>query len=158
MLRLTGTCDNLLIFVIFAVLIFYGLTVAGTFILLRRRPNAERPYGAFGYPVVPALYILAAAAIAADLLILKPAHTLPGLGIILLGAPVYFWWRRMKGRSQSASAHVEHRRGRTGGTATDDQSRRGFLRAFGLVPVARVRRRGAGCSRTAEGAARLTSG
>ena len=50
----------------------------------------------FGYPVVPALYILAAAAIAVDLLILKPAYTWPGLGIVLLGVPVYFAWTRMR--------------------------------------------------------------
>ena len=98
LLCLTGTYGNLLDFVIFAVLIFYGLTVAGLFILRRRRPDAERPYRAFGYPVVPALYILAAAAIAVDLLILKPTYTWPGLGIVLLGVPVYFAWTRMRRR------------------------------------------------------------
>jgi len=96
LLCLTGTYGNLLDYVIFAVLIFYGLTVAGLFILRRKRPDAERPYRAFGYPVVPALYILAAAAIAVDLLIPKPTYTWPGLGIVLLGVPVYFAWTRMR--------------------------------------------------------------
>ena len=87
-------------------LIFYILTVAGLFILRRTRPDAERPYRAFGYPVVPALYILAAAAVAVDLLILKPTYTWPGLGLVLLGVPVYFAWTRVvrKGTGGSAQA------------------------------------------------------
>ena len=102
LLCLTGTYGNLLDYVIFAVLIFYGLTVAGIFILRRTRPDAERPYRAFGYPVVPALYVLAATAIAVDLLILKPAYTWPGLGIVLLGVPVYFAWTRMRRKPKPA--------------------------------------------------------
>ena len=102
LLCLTGTYGNLLDYVIFAVLIFYGLTVAGLFVLRRKRPDAERPYRAFGYPVVPALYILAAAAIAVDLLILKPTYTWPGLGIVLLGVPVYFAWTRLKRKPKAA--------------------------------------------------------
>jgi APA family basic amino acid/polyamine antiporter len=94
LLCLTGTYSNLLDYVVFAVLIFYILTVAGLFVLRRTRPAAERPYRAFGYPVVPALYILAATAIAVDLLILKPTYTWPGLGLVLLGVPVYFAWTR----------------------------------------------------------------
>ena len=95
LLCLTGTYGNLLDYVVFAVLLFYILTVWGLFTLRRTRPDAERPYRAFGYPVVPLLYIVAAAAIALDLLILKPAYTLPGLGIVLLGLPVYFAWTRL---------------------------------------------------------------
>jgi APA family basic amino acid/polyamine antiporter len=97
-LCLSGTYGNLLDYVVFAVLIFYILTVAGLFILRRTRPEAERPYRAFGYPLVPALYIVAAAAIALDLLVMKPAYTVPGLGIVLLGVPVYFLWTRFAGR------------------------------------------------------------
>ncbi len=93
LLCLSGTYSNLLDYVIFAVLIFYILTVMGLFILRRTRPNAERPYRAFGYPVLPALYVLAAAAIAVDLLILKPTYTWPGVIIVLLGIPVYYIWR-----------------------------------------------------------------
>jgi APA family basic amino acid/polyamine antiporter len=79
--------------VIFAVLLFYVLTVAGLFLLRRKQPDAERPYRAFGYPVLPALYILAATAISADLLIFKPAYTWPGLGIVLVGIPVFYAWK-----------------------------------------------------------------
>ena len=81
---------NLLDYVIFAVLIFYVLTIAGLFVLRRKQPDAERPYRAFGYPVVPALYILAASAIVLVLLLYKPQTTWPGLVIVLTGIPVYF--------------------------------------------------------------------
>ena len=93
LLCLSGTYGDLLDYVIFAVLVFYILTVAGIFVLRRKQPDAERPYRAFGYPVLPALYVLAAAAIALDLLILKPRYTWPGVIIVLLGIPVYYLWR-----------------------------------------------------------------
>lgn len=93
LLCLSGTYGNLLDYVIFAVLIFYILTIIGLFLLRRKRPDAERPYKAWGYPVVPALYILAAAAISIDLLIFKPMYTWPGMIIVLLGIPVYFIWK-----------------------------------------------------------------
>jgi basic amino acid/polyamine antiporter, APA family len=99
LLCLTGTYGNLLDYVVFAVVIFYMLTVAGIFLLRRARPDAERPFRAFGYPVVPALYIVLAAAIAVNLLITKPAYTWPGLGIVLLGLPVYFAWTRFARRA-----------------------------------------------------------
>ena len=85
---------TLLDWVIFAVLIFYVLTIAGLFVLRRKRPDAERPYRAFGYPVVPALYILTASAIALVLLVYQTKTALPGLVIVLTGIPVYFAWRR----------------------------------------------------------------
>ncbi|HEV2851853.1 MAG TPA: amino acid permease [Thermoanaerobaculia bacterium] len=85
---------DLLDYVVFAVLIFYILTIAGIFVLRRKRPEAERPYRAFGYPVVPALYILAATAIALVLLIYRTATSGRGLVIVLIGIPVYFLWRR----------------------------------------------------------------
>jgi APA family basic amino acid/polyamine antiporter len=85
---------TLLDWVVFAVLIFYVLTIAGLFVLRRKRPDAERPYRAFGYPVIPALYMLVASLIAIVLLIYKPATSLPGLAIVLTGIPVYFAWRR----------------------------------------------------------------
>jgi APA family basic amino acid/polyamine antiporter len=94
MLCLTGTYGNLLDYVIFAVLVFYILTVSGIFILRRKRPDAERPAKAFGYPVVPLLYVVAAAAICVDLLLLKPAYTWPGVVIVLVGIPVYYGWRK----------------------------------------------------------------
>jgi APA family basic amino acid/polyamine antiporter len=85
---------TLLDYVIFAVLIFYVLTIAGIFILRRKQPDAERPYRAFGYPLVPALYIVAASVIALVLLVYKTKTSLPGLVIVLTGIPVYFAWRR----------------------------------------------------------------
>jgi len=86
--------NDLLDYVIFAVLIFYVLTIAGVFVLRRKRPAAERPYRAFGYPVVPALYAVAATVIAIVLLLYQTRTTLPGLGIVLTGVPVYFIWHR----------------------------------------------------------------
>jgi APA family basic amino acid/polyamine antiporter len=86
--------SDLLDYVIFAVLIFYVLTIVGLFILRRKRPTAERPYRAFGYPLVPALYVAAASAIALVLLLYQSNKTLPGLVIVLLGVPFYFLWRR----------------------------------------------------------------
>jgi basic amino acid/polyamine antiporter, APA family len=95
-LCLSGTYGDLLDYVIFAVLVFYILTVVGVFILRRKRPEAERPYRAIGYPVLPGLYVILATAIAVDLLILKPSYTWPGLGLVVLGIPVYFLWARHK--------------------------------------------------------------
>jgi len=81
--------SNLLEYVISAALIFYVLTVAGVFRLRIKRPDAPRPYRTMGYPVVPALYILAACAILAVLFAYRPATTWPGLLIVLLGIPIY---------------------------------------------------------------------
>jgi APA family basic amino acid/polyamine antiporter len=86
--------SNLLDYVVFAVLIFYVLTIFGLFILRRKRPDAERPYRAFGYPVVPALYILVASAIMLVLLLYKTQTSWPGLLIVLTGVPIYFLWNR----------------------------------------------------------------
>ncbi len=96
-LCLSGTYGDLLDYVVFAVLVFYILTMIGIFILRRTRPDAERPYRAFGYPVLPALYIAAAAIICSVLLIYKPTYTWPGVFIVLLGIPVYFVWKRFAG-------------------------------------------------------------
>jgi APA family basic amino acid/polyamine antiporter len=93
-LCLTGRYGDLLDYVVFVVLIFYILTIAGIFVLRRRRPDAERPYRAFGYPVLPALYIVLAATICVMLLMYKPTYTWPGLIIVLLGAPLYFLIQR----------------------------------------------------------------
>jgi basic amino acid/polyamine antiporter, APA family len=86
--------SDLLAYVVFTVLIFYILTIVGLFVLRRTRPDAERPYRAFGYPVVPALYILGAAVITVVLLLYQPKTSLPGLAIVLTGIPVYFLWHR----------------------------------------------------------------
>jgi APA family basic amino acid/polyamine antiporter len=90
-LCLTGRYGDLLDYVIFTVLIFYILTIAGIFILRRRQPDAPRPYRAFGYPVLPVIYIAVALFICIVLLIYKPLYSWPGLGIVLLGVPLYYW-------------------------------------------------------------------
>jgi APA family basic amino acid/polyamine antiporter len=88
--------SNLLDYVVFAVLFFYVLTIAGLFRLRHTRPDAERPYRAVGYPVVPALYLGTATIIMTVLLLYKTQTTWPGLIIVLSGIPVYFAWRRMQ--------------------------------------------------------------
>ena len=85
---------NLLDYVISAALLFYILTIAAVFRLRAARPDAPRPYRAFGYPFVPALYIVGATAILVMLLIYRPATTWPGFLIVLVGWPVFLWFRR----------------------------------------------------------------
>jgi APA family basic amino acid/polyamine antiporter len=93
-LCLSGKYGQLLDYVIFVVLIFYILTIIGIFRLRRTRPELPRPYKAFGYPVLPLLYVVSAAIICLALLVYKPMYTWPGLGIVLLGIPVYYFvWR-----------------------------------------------------------------
>ena len=86
---------DLLTYVISAALVFYILTIAGIFKLRQARPDVERPYKAFGYPVVPAFYIVGASVILAVLLIYQTATTWPGFIIIATGIPVYFIWRKI---------------------------------------------------------------
>ena len=93
LLLFSGTYDDLLDYVIFAQLLFYGLTVGGLFVLRFKRPDAERPYRAFGYPVLPVLYIGLCLVVMLDLLIVKPIFTWPGLLLVLAGIPVYLLWR-----------------------------------------------------------------
>ena len=95
-LCLSGTYGDLLDYCTFASLLFYIVTIGGIFILRRREPAAERPYKAFAYPFLPALYILVAGAICAILLITKPQNTWSGVFIVLLGVPVYFWQKKRK--------------------------------------------------------------
>jgi APA family basic amino acid/polyamine antiporter len=107
-LCLTGTYGQLLDYVIFAALIFYVLTTAGLFILRSKRPDAVRPYRAIGYPVLPALYIVLAAAVAIVLLIADKTRTqaISGLVLVLVGVPVYFLWRRVEGRAPATVPDV----------------------------------------------------
>jgi len=99
-LCISGSYGQLLDYIIFAVLLFYILTIVGLFVLRFKRPHAPRPYKALGYPVLPALYIVLAAWICIVLLRYKPQYTWPGLVLVLLGIPVYlFWsWRRREAR------------------------------------------------------------
>jgi APA family basic amino acid/polyamine antiporter len=86
---------DLLDYVISAALIFYILTILGIFVLRYKRPNAERPYKAFGYPIIPALYIIGATVVLVILFIYQTRTTWPGLIIVLTGVPVYFIWRKL---------------------------------------------------------------
>ena len=86
--------NDLLTYVISAALIFYILTIIGIFVLRKKRPDVERPYKAFGYPIVPALYVVGASVILCVLFIYQTATTWPGLIIVLTGVPVYFRWRK----------------------------------------------------------------
>ena len=92
-LCVSGSYGQLLDYIIFAVLVFYILTIGGLFVLRRTHPDAERPYRAIGYPVLPAIYIVMALFIDVVLLRYKPQYTWPGLFIVLLGIPVYYLWK-----------------------------------------------------------------
>ncbi len=89
-LCLSGTYGNLLTMISFVVVIFYILTIVGIFILRKRQPNTERPYKAFGYPVLPVIYIILALAFCIGLVSASPKYSLYGLGIVLIGIPLYF--------------------------------------------------------------------
>jgi APA family basic amino acid/polyamine antiporter len=107
LLCLSGSYGQLLDYVIFAVLIFYILTIVGLFVLRRTRPEAPRPYRAFGYPLLPGLYIVMAAWICVVLLRYKPQYTWPGLIIVLLGVPVYLVWRRQGAAVDAEAAELK---------------------------------------------------
>lgn len=90
---------DLLTYVISAALIFYILAIAAVFVLRVKQPDAERPYKAFGYPIIPALYIVGAAVILVVLFVYQTTATWPGLLIVLTGVPVYFIWRSLSGKT-----------------------------------------------------------
>jgi APA family basic amino acid/polyamine antiporter len=94
LLCLSGTYGQLLDFLIFTVLLFYILTIAGLFVLRRTRPAMARPYRVWGYPALPAIYLVLAVFIEIQLLRYKPQYTWPGLIVVLLGIPVYWAWRK----------------------------------------------------------------
>ena len=89
-LCLSGKYGDLLDMISFVVVIFYVLTILGIFILRKKNPDVERPYKAFGYPVLPAIYILMGISFCLLLIKYKPQYTWPGLIIVLIGIPIYF--------------------------------------------------------------------
>jgi APA family basic amino acid/polyamine antiporter len=104
-LCLSGKYGDLLDFIIFTVLIFYILTIAGIFKLRKTQPDLPRPYKAFGYPVIPVIYIVLASTICLVLLRFKPTYTWPGLIIVLLGIPVYYFLeKRNKTNEQNGAS------------------------------------------------------
>jgi basic amino acid/polyamine antiporter, APA family len=102
-LCISGSYGQLLDYVVFAVLVFYILTIAGLFVLRFKLPNAERPYRAIGYPVLPGIYIVIAIFIDVVLLLYKPQFTWPGLIIVLLGIPVYYAWRSRRSATEASA-------------------------------------------------------
>jgi APA family basic amino acid/polyamine antiporter len=103
-LCISGSYGQLLDYIIFAVLVFYVLTIVGLFVLRRTRPDAVRPYKAVGYPVLPIIYIVMALFIDVVLLRYKPQFTWPGLMVVLLGIPVYYAWSRSAGRNRGGAS------------------------------------------------------
>ncbi len=96
LLCFSGTYNDLLQYIMFAVMLFYILTISGLFVLRVKRPDMERPYKAFGYPYVPAIYIILATLVALNMLIFQREASLYGLMIILIGLPIYFFVSRKK--------------------------------------------------------------
>lgn len=95
-LALSGTYDQLTDYVIFASWIFYGLVTSSVFVLRRRMPDAERPYKTLGYPLVPLIFVLVATWLVINTLVARPVESVAGLVLIVLGLPVYFYFRRQK--------------------------------------------------------------
>jgi APA family basic amino acid/polyamine antiporter len=114
MLCLSGSYRQLLDFAVFAVVMFYILTVAGLFLLRLRRPEMERPYRVLGYPVLPAVYLLLATFLEVQLLRYKPQYTWPGLLIVLSGIPVYWLWRVLQPRRDSVRGARDGAKGDAG--------------------------------------------
>jgi len=98
LLTLSGSYNELLEYVIFAVMLFYILTIAGLFWLRRKRPDAPRPYRAFGYPVLPGVYLIFALFVEWALLTHKATRSVAGLCIVAVGIPVFYLWRRRESR------------------------------------------------------------
>jgi APA family basic amino acid/polyamine antiporter len=103
-LCVSGSYGQILDYVIFAVLVFYILTIVGLFVLRRTHPDAPRPYRAVGYPLLPAIYIVMALFIDVVLLRYKPQFTWPGLMVVLLGIPVYYAWSRRSRRGNTSES------------------------------------------------------
>jgi APA family basic amino acid/polyamine antiporter len=93
-LAISGTFEQLLTYVVFVAWIFYGLSAASVFVYRRREPNAARPYRVPGYPFTPLAFIVAAVSLVANTIIAQPLRAAIGLGIVLVGAPAYWFWRR----------------------------------------------------------------
>ncbi len=95
LLCLSGTYSDLLDYTVFSILVFYILTIAGVFILRKKQPDAPRPYKAFGYPIIPAIYLVFATGLCVNLLYYKPETSWAGVGIVALGIPVYYIWKKL---------------------------------------------------------------
>ena len=94
LLTFSGTYEQLYTYVTFVIVLFHATTGAAVFVLRRTRPDAPRSYRAWGYPLVPAVFILSSLALVVNTLAERPRETLFGVGILALGLPAYAWWRR----------------------------------------------------------------
>jgi APA family basic amino acid/polyamine antiporter len=98
LLTLTGTYEQLYTYVVFTALLFNvagGMTI---FTLRRSKPDVVRPYRTFGYPLVPAIFVLSTGALVVNTLMERPVESLGGLGLVALGVPAYYYWRRQAGK------------------------------------------------------------
>jgi APA family basic amino acid/polyamine antiporter len=93
-LTLSGTYEQLYTYVIFAAVLFHVATGSAVFVLRRKHPDVPRPYRVWGYPWVPALFVVSSILLVGNTLLEKPVESLLGLGFVALGLPAYFWWRR----------------------------------------------------------------
>ncbi len=98
LLTLSGTYEQLYTYVVFAAVLFHVATGAAVFVLRRRRPELARPYRVWGYPVVPALFVVASTILVANTLVEKPVESLLGLGLVAIGIPAYLFWRGRAGK------------------------------------------------------------
>ena len=89
-----GTFENLISYVVFTDAIFFALAAVGVFVLRKKMPNAERPYRTFGYPITPIIFIAIEVWFVLTIVSEKPLQSLVGLGFLLLGVPVYYFWKR----------------------------------------------------------------
>ncbi len=98
-LALSGTFDQLTDCLLFASWIFYGLVTSSVFVLRHKRPDLPRPYRTLGYPLVPALFVLVSAWLVVNTLIEKRVESVTGIVLILIGLPLYFYFRRARTRA-----------------------------------------------------------
>jgi APA family basic amino acid/polyamine antiporter len=96
LLALTGTFEQLFTFAMFAGILFWVLAAAAIFTLRKKRPDLPRPYKAWGYPVVPFIFIVALSGILLNTLIRRPVESLTGLGLMAVGIPLYYLWKRKR--------------------------------------------------------------
>ncbi len=106
LLVLSGSFDQLTDMIIFAMFIFYGATAAGVFVLRKTMPDAHRPYKVWGYPVIPALFILFCIGLVINTFITQPREAFMGMGLMMTGIPLY-WWFTKKGASQNNQETAE---------------------------------------------------
>jgi basic amino acid/polyamine antiporter, APA family len=102
-LAASGTFEQLLTYVVFAGWAFYALAAASVFVYRRKRPDAPRPFRVPGYPVTPLVFIAVSTTIVLNTLVSQPTQALTGLGIILIGTPAYWWWKRQPAAPMSGS-------------------------------------------------------